>query len=109
RAALGGSRAALIRQLLTESLLIASASGALGIALGFLGTRVLAGLSQDNFWMSQVSMDPRVLAFTLVISVLSGVLFGLVPSLQLSKDDLNRSLREQGRGSTGNLPRNRAR
>jgi len=105
RAALGGSRAALIRQLLTESLLIALASGAIGIALGLLGTRVLAGLSGDNFWISQVSMDPRVLAFTLVMSGLSGVLFGLVPSLQLSKDDLNRSLREQGRGSTGNLRR----
>jgi putative ABC transport system permease protein len=109
RAALGGSRAALIRQLLTESVLIAMASGALGIALGFFGTRVLAGLSADNFWMSQVSMDPRVLTFTLAISILSGVLFGLAPSLQLSKTDVNRALRDEGRGSTGSLRRSRAR
>jgi putative ABC transport system permease protein len=109
RAALGGSRAALIRQLLTESVLIAMASGVVGIALGFLGTRVLAGLSEDNFWMSQVSMDPRVLTFTLAISILSGVLFGLAPSLELSKPDVNRALRDEGRGSTGNLRRNRAR
>jgi putative ABC transport system permease protein len=109
RAALGGSRAALIRQLLTESVLIAMASGAVGIALGFFGTRVLAGLSEDNFWMSQVSMDPRVLTFTLAISILSGVLFGLAPSLELSKTDVNRALRDEGRGSTGNLRRNRAR
>jgi putative ABC transport system permease protein len=109
RAALGGSRAALIRQLLTESVLIAMASGALGTALGFLGTRVLAGLGEDNFWMSQVSTDPRVLTFTLAISILSGVLFGLAPSLELSKTDVNRALRDEGRGSTGNLRRNRAR
>ncbi len=109
RAALGGSRATLIRQLLVESLLIAVASGALGIGLGFLGTRVLAGLSKDNFWMSQVSMDPAVLWFTLAISLFSGVLFGLAPAVELSKADVNRALREEGRGSAGNLRRNRAR
>jgi putative ABC transport system permease protein len=109
RAALGGSRATLIRQLLIESLLIAAASGGLGIGLGFLGTRVLAGLSAENFWMSQVSMDPGVLVFTLAISLLSGILFGLAPALELSKSDVNRALREEGRGSTGNLRRNRAR
>jgi putative ABC transport system permease protein len=109
RAALGGSRATLIRQLLVESLLIAVLSGMLGVAFGFFGTRVLAGLSADNFWMSQVSMDPRVLAFTIAISLLSGVLFGLAPALELSKTDVNHALREEGRGSTGNLRRSRAR
>ena len=109
RAALGGSRAALIRQLLTESVLIAIASGAVGIALGFFGTRLLAGLSGNNLMMSQLSMDPQVLAFTLGISILSGVLFGLAPSLELSKTDVNRALRDEGRGSTGNLRRNRSR
>src|ERR1700723_2103109 len=96
------------------SLLLSRALGrkkefAVRTALGFLGTRVLAGLSEDNFWMSQVSMDPRVLTFTLAISILSGVLFGLAPSLELSKTDVNRALRDEGRGSTGSLRRNRAR
>ena len=110
RAALGGSRAALIRQLLTESVFIAVASGAVGVAVGFLGTRVLAGLGGDKLMLySPASMDLRVLAFTLAISIASGVLFGLAPALELSKADVNRALREEGRGSTGNLKRNRAR
>ena len=109
RAALGGSRSALIRQLLTESALIAVVSGAAGVGLGFLGTRVLAGLSGNNLLTSEPSIDLRVLAFTLGISIVSGILFGLAPALELSKADVNRALREEGRGSTGNLKRNRAR
>ena len=110
RAALGGSRAALVRQLLTESVLIAVASGGVGIALGFVGTRVLAGLGGNNLTLySPVSMDFQVLAFTLAISIASGILFGLAPALELSKPDVNRSLRDEGRGSTGSHARNRAR
>jgi putative ABC transport system permease protein len=110
RTALGASRGALIRQLLTESVLLAMVSGAIGIALGQAGTRLLATYSTSNFpQMAEVGMDLRVLAFALAISIASGVLFGLTPSLQLSRPDLNTMLREEGRGSTGNLQRDRAR
>ncbi len=110
RTALGASRGTLIRQLLAESVLLAIVSGAIGIALGQAGTRLLAIYSTSNFpQMADVAMDLRVLAFTLAISIASGVLFGLTPSLQLSRPDLNTMLREEGRGSTGNLQRDRAR
>jgi putative ABC transport system permease protein len=110
RTALGASRATLVGQLLTESVLMAMVSGVVGIALGQAGTRVLAAYSQRSFpQMGEVTMDLRVLAFTLAISVLSGVLFGLTPSLQLSRPDVNTMLRDEGRGSTGNRRRDRLR
>lgn len=110
RTALGASRAALIGQLLTESVLLSIVSGTFGIALGQAGTRILAAYSQSNFpQMAAVAMDLRVLLFTLAISILSGVLFGLAPWLQLSRLDLNTMLREEGRGSIGNGRRDRAR
>ena len=110
RTALGASRGSLVMQLLTESVLLAVVSGAFGIALGQAGTRMLAEYSQGNFpQMANVAIDLRVLVFTLAISVLSGVLFGLTPSLQLSRLDLNTMLREEGRGSAGNRQRDRAR
>jgi putative ABC transport system permease protein len=110
RTALGASRGALIVQLLVESVLLAIVSGAFGIALGMAGTRLLAAYSQSNFpQMTEVSMDLRVLAFTLAISVLSGVFFGLTPSLQLSRLDMNTMLRDEGRGNSGDRKRDRAR
>jgi putative ABC transport system permease protein len=110
RAALGASRGALIRLLLTESVLLAVISGAVGIGLGQAGTRMLAIYGRSNFpQMADVAMDLRVLAFTLAISIASGVLFGLTPALQLSRPDLNTVLRDEGRGSTGNRQRGRAR
>jgi len=110
RTALGASRSALVMQMLTESVLLAMISGVIGVALGEVGTRVLAAYSKSNFpQMADVSMDLRVLVFTALISVLSGVLFGLTPSLQLSRVDLNTILRDEGRGSAGNRKRDRAR
>jgi putative ABC transport system permease protein len=110
RSALGASRGALVMQLLTESVLLALVSGGFGIALGQAGTRVLATFSKSNFpQMADVTMDLRVLGFAVAISVFSGVLFGLTPSLQLSRVDLNTALRDEGRGSTGNRHRIRAR
>jgi putative ABC transport system permease protein len=106
RSALGASRGVLVMQLLTESVLLAVVSGSIGIALGQAGTSLLATYSQSNFpQMGETSMDLRVLAFTLAISVGSGVLFGLTPSLQFSRSDVNSILREEGRGSTGNRRR----
>lgn len=110
RTALGASRGVLIRQLLVESVLLSIASGIVGIALGEGGTRLLAAYSQSNFpQMADVSMDLRVLAFTLGISIFSGILFGLAPSLKLSRPDLNSILREAGRGTAGSKRGDRAR
>ena len=103
RTALGARRGTIVRQLLVESLLLAAISGMVGILLGYAGTRALLALNQDT--VSQLSngvtMDWRVLSFTVAISLLSGVLFGLAPAVQLSKTDLNSVLRDEGRGSTG--------
>ena len=109
RAALGGSRAALIRQLLTESVILSIASGALGIALGYAGTRILGAMSQGDLKTADLSMDAHVLFFTLAISILSGVIFGLAPSLQLAKIDVNTALRDESRASTGTRGRHHAR
>ena len=110
RGALGAPRSTLVRQLLTESVLMAVLSGGLGIFLGYLGTRLLGTFTQTNLpQVADVPMDWRVLAFTLTISVLSGILFGLTPSLQLSNPDLGSVLSDEGRSSTGSRQRNRAR
>jgi len=103
RTALGARRGAIVRQLLMESLLLAAISGAIGIFAGYAGTRALLALNQDmvSQLSSGVAMDWRVLCFTIAISLVSGVLFGLAPALQLSKTDLNSVLRDEGRGSTG--------
>ncbi len=110
RTALGGSRAVLIRQLLTESVLIGLISGVFGIAIGAAGTRLLATFGQRTLpGTANVTMDAGVLVFTLLISIAAGILFGLAPSLQLSKPDLNTMLRDEGRGTAGHRRRSRAR
>ena len=110
RTALGAPRRMLIRQLLGESILLALVSGAAGILLGEMGTRFLSLLSRQTFpQIASVEMDARVLRFTLLISLASGVLFGLAPALELSKPDLNSMLREEGRSSSGSRGRTRAR
>ena len=110
RSALGAPRSALIRQLLIESVLMAAVSGVLGILLGQLGTRFLGAFAQTNLpQIADVPMDLRVLTFTLLISVLSGILFGLTPALQLSRPDLSLVLQDEGRGAAGNRQKNRAR
>ncbi len=110
RAALGAGRGTLLAQLLTESLLLAVFSGGLGILLALWGTHVLSTLTQSTHpEMAGVHMDLWVLGFTVLISLASGVLFGLAPALDLSKPDLNAVLRDEGRGSTGSRRRNRAR
>ncbi len=103
RTALGARRGAIVRQLLVESLLLAAISGVVGIFVGYAGTRALLALSEGTVAElgSGITMDWRVLGFTVGISLASGVLFGLAPALQLSKTDLNTVLRDEGRGSTG--------
>src|SRR6266540_1985136 len=102
RAALGASRLRVIRQLLTESLLLALIGGGLGTWAAWWGTDLLINLNRDNLPRAQeYSMDSRVLAFALGLSVLTSLLFGLAPAIQASKTDLIKTLKEGGRGATG--------
>ncbi len=108
RTALGASRGMVARQLLTESMLLALAAGALGAGLSWIGTRALVtwGASQLPPGIP-IAMDTRVLLFTLVSSLLAGILFGMFPALQLSKLDLNTSLRDEGRSTSAGRARTR--
>jgi len=107
RAAIGGSRGRIIRQLLTESVVLSLAGGVLGLVLGYAGIRALlsvntAGLPRVGENGGLVGLDWRVVAFTIGISLLTGIIFGLIPALQSSKTDLTTTLKESaGRSGTG--------
>ena len=103
RLALGAGRLRLIRQLLTESLVLALTGGALGLLFAYLGTQLLLTyLPQERPAFLNVSPDARVLGFTLAVSVLTGILFGLAPALRATRLDLTTSLKEKvGSGSSG--------
>jgi putative ABC transport system permease protein len=110
RAALGASRLTLVRQLVVESLLLAFAGGSLGVLLAMWGVEALNKLNPGNIpRLNEVRLDWRVLGFTLLVSVLTGVLFGLVPALQTSKLDLHAGLKEGGRGTSDGLSGSRLR
>jgi putative ABC transport system permease protein len=101
RTALGAGRARIVRQLLTESVLLAVVGGAVGLLLAKWGMDLLLKLvPQDLPRMSDVSLDGRALAFTAAITLLTGIIFGLVPALQSSKPNLNETMKDAGRGST---------
>jgi putative ABC transport system permease protein len=107
RAAIGGSRARIIRQLLTESVVLSVAGGVLGLFLGWAGIRGLlsintAGLPRVGTDGDMVGLDWHVVAFTIAVSLATGILFGLIPALQSSKSDLTTTLKESsGRSGTG--------
>lgn len=101
RSALGASRARLIRQLLTESALLAALGGTLGLLLAAWGVDLLLALGPENIpRLREVRIDGGVLGWTLLVSLMSGVIFGLAPALQSSRLNLTESLKEGGRSSS---------
>lgn len=114
RAAIGAGRGRIMRQLLTESVLLSATGGVLGLAIGFLGVRALVAanpsalprLGPDS---SGVMLDGTILAFTLVLSLLTGLIFGLVPALHASRADLSSTLKESTSRSGSGLRQNKAR
>ena len=102
RTALGASRFRVIRQLLTESTILSLVGGTLGLALAVWGVDLLVRIDQNNIPRSkEIAVDLYVLGFSLLVSLLTGILFGFVPAIQASKITLNETLKEGGRGSTG--------
>jgi len=117
RIAIGAGRAAIVRQLLTESLLLAIAGGVAGVFLGAAGLRVLLAIAPVELPRLPAAgslglfslMDGRILAFAFAVSILTGVLFGLVPAVQISRPDMNSVLREGGSRTTAGSRRQRTR
>jgi putative ABC transport system permease protein len=110
RSAIGAGRGQLVRQLLTESLLLSLLGGTLGLLLATWGTSLISGVgAKINPMLGNTQVDLRVLGFTFVISIVTGLIFGLAPALQISKPNLAESLKESGRGSGAGASRNRLR
>jgi putative ABC transport system permease protein len=109
RTALGASRLRVVRQLLTESITLSVIGGALGLLLAMWGADLLLAVIPNNVpWITEIALDRNVFGFTLAASVITGIIFGLVPALQASSPDLNETLKEGGRGSTGGRQRARS-
>jgi putative ABC transport system permease protein len=107
RASLGAGRGRLLLQLLTESVLLGVAGGVFGLLLAFAGLRLLpmllppAGSRLEIPYAEMIRIDPEVLVFTLLVSVATGIVFGLAPAFQVSQTRLSEALKEGGRGSAG--------
>ena len=110
RAALGASRARLVRQLLTESLLLAVAGAAVGLLLAMWGIDLLVAAGPVNIpRLDEIRIDGHALLFTICVTMLTGLTFGLAPALEASKLDLNQSLKEGARSSSASASRGRLR
>jgi putative ABC transport system permease protein len=114
RAAMGASRARIVRQLLTESIVLSLVGGVLGLIVGYAGVRALlavspAGLPRVGEHGAAIGVDWRVLAFTLSVAVLTGIVFGLFPAIGASRPDLNTTLKESSNRSGSGFRQNKAR
>ena len=110
RSSLGAGRGRLIRQLLTESVLLAGLGAAVGLAFAWAGTRMLVTLNPDILpRAAEIALDGRALGFTAAIAVLTGILFGLAPAVHMARTDLMAALRDGGRGNAIGFRRNRLR
>src|SRR5947207_10258001 len=102
RAARGAGRLRIARQLLTESVLLGLIGGSLGSLLARWGIELILYISPDAIPRSkEIALDWRVMAFTIAVSFLTGILFGLVPALQAGVVDVHETLKETGRGTSG--------
>jgi len=109
RSVLGATQERVVQQLLTESVLLALAGGALGVILASWGTQAALKILPEALpRTNDVRIDPRVLLFTLGVSALAGVLFGLAPAFKTMRPDLHNTLKEGGRGTSGTRYRTQA-
>jgi putative ABC transport system permease protein len=110
RTAIGATRLRLLRQLLTESVLLGLIGGVCGVLLAILGLKVLVSFIPPSIpRIEEIGIDPTVLGFTLLISILTGLIFGLMPAWQTTHTNLNEILKDSSRGSTGGKGQNRFR
>ena len=110
RRALGAGRMRLVRQLITESMMLAVFGGAFGLLIAIWGIEALVKISPANISrLGQISLDSSVLTFTLVVSVATGLIFGVAPAIHASNPNLQESLKDAARGATASAARNRLR
>jgi len=114
RASMGAGRWRIVSQLLTESLLLSLVGGALGLVIGFFGLRALLAINPVNLPRigehgAEITLDSRVLLYTLLVSLFTAILFGLVPAISPTREDLNATLRDSGARSGGGFRQNKTR